>query len=91
MDSNDANTAEHRQRLKTADFPEEREWVFEAMLETVFEPPFGTVFKNLRQCMSCTVMYIHFLWYRQILVMSPDFLGQAGALLAWLLYGEIGP
>ena len=46
MDRDDVNTAEHKQRQSTADFPEEQEGVFETMFETMFETLFETVFKT---------------------------------------------
>ena len=75
MDSDDVNTAEHRQRLNTADFPEEQEGVFEAMLETVFETLFGTEFKIRIEILLETMHVLHSRVYSLLLAMSPDPLG----------------
>ena len=46
MDSDDVNTAEHRQRLNTVAFPGEQERVFKVMLKALFNALFGAEFKT---------------------------------------------
>ena len=59
MDSNDVNTAEHRQRLNTVAFPEEQKGVFEDMLKALFKTLFGTEFNTRVETLLETMHILH--------------------------------
>ena len=90
MDSNDVNTAEHRQRLNTVAFPEEQEGVFNDMLKALLETLFGGKFKTRVKILFQTMHVLRGCVCSLSLGMSPGPLGRVSAFLAWLLYGEQG-
>ena len=61
MGRDDVNTAEHRQRQSTADFPEEQERMFETMFETLFETVFKTRVKTLLKTMHVLHGHVYLL------------------------------